>query len=256
MAMPQTRFDEWLQTSAAGLYVRQWQQRHYAHAVQDVFGYYALHIGVASIAALQTSRIAHTWRLAPQWPGGDAAADLYAAPEALPFADNQLDLIVMPHGLELSCQPHAVLREATRTLRPEGRLIISGFNPARLLLGARAPRRVQPASAAIGHQRLRDWLTLLGLELQKQFFGCHIPNGHRPQWYERLAWIDRWLQDRLPVFSGVYFIVAVKKVHGARLIGPQWRPQPASAAATALQPTPRTAQPAPAPPQIARPSSV
>lgn len=54
---------------------------------------------------------------------------LYAEPLALPFAPQSLDLLVLPHALEASPDPHAVLREAERVLVPEGRVVIIGFNP-------------------------------------------------------------------------------------------------------------------------------
>ena len=47
----------------------------------------------------------------------------------LPFATQSLDLVVMPHVLEFSAEPHQVLREVERVLIPEGQVIICGFNP-------------------------------------------------------------------------------------------------------------------------------
>jgi ubiquinone/menaquinone biosynthesis C-methylase UbiE len=40
--------------------------------------------------------------------------------------------VVLPHTLEFSADPHHVLREVERVLVPEGRVVISGFNPASL----------------------------------------------------------------------------------------------------------------------------
>ena len=54
----------------------------------------------------------------------------------LPFANECLDLLILPHVLEFSSDPHQILREAERVLRPEGRLIISGcmiaWQPAKI----------------------------------------------------------------------------------------------------------------------------
>ncbi len=52
--------------------------------------------------------------------------------DALPFPDNSLDLVVLPHALELARDPHRTLREVERVLVPEGRVVIAGFNPASL----------------------------------------------------------------------------------------------------------------------------
>jgi hypothetical protein len=40
--------------------------------------------------------------------------------------------VVLPHALELARDPHHALREVERVLVPEGRVVISGFNPASL----------------------------------------------------------------------------------------------------------------------------
>jgi len=56
--------------------------------------------------------------------------------DELPFECSSLDLVLLPHVLEFNAHPHQILREVERVLRPEGNVIISGFNP-RSLWGAR-----------------------------------------------------------------------------------------------------------------------
>ena len=59
-------------------------------------------------------------------PEGDAPAidgarvALVTDAAALPFPEASLDLVVLPHTLELSADPHQVLREVERVLVPEG----------------------------------------------------------------------------------------------------------------------------------------
>jgi ubiquinone/menaquinone biosynthesis C-methylase UbiE len=43
-----------------------------------------------------------------------------------------LDLVTLPHTLEMHVDPHATLREVERVLVPEGRVVICGLNPASL----------------------------------------------------------------------------------------------------------------------------
>lgn len=69
----------------------------------------------------------------PQWDLTHGAAvragrDCIMAADALPFAADSMDLLLLPHGLETPCRA-GVLHEAYRVLAAEGRLVLSGFNP-------------------------------------------------------------------------------------------------------------------------------
>jgi len=55
-------------------------------------------------------------------------AQLLCLPEFLPFADKSMDIVIAPHVLENSDNPHQTLREIERILIPEGFLILSGIN--------------------------------------------------------------------------------------------------------------------------------
>src|SRR5260363_34128 len=100
---------------------------------------------------------------------------------ALPLATQSLDLLALPHALELPREPHQLLREAARALLPEGQIILSGFNPhslwgARHALGYRIRHPFVPAlHPLIALSRLKDWLKLLGLQLNQGRFGIYRP---------------------------------------------------------------------------------
>lgn len=253
----------WLQT-APGQYLLGWEQTQFDLAVADLFGYNALQLGLSELDALRANRMPHRWLalpeelallepllnspaggLAPKSPGRRVALITDAA--ALPFPAASLDLVVLPHTLELSADPHQVLREVERVLVPEGRVVVSGFNPASLwglrqgrgrlgerlgLAGADAARLYLPeAGDFIGPWRLRDWLQLLGFEVESDRYGCYRPAVKTEKWLQRTAWMDpagaRWW----PIFGAVYFAVAVKRVRGVRLLGPAWKPRRAAASA-------------------------
>ena len=124
---------EWFATPP-GRYLLAWEQAQFDQAVADVFGYHALQLGAAQVEGLRANRMPHRWLAL------DDPAHLAHAPQAvlltdfaaLPFAANSLDLVVLPHALELSPDPHATLREVERVLVPEGRVVICGLNPTSL----------------------------------------------------------------------------------------------------------------------------
>lgn len=255
----------WL-ASVAGRYLLAWEQERFDEAVTDCFGYHALQLGLPQLDALRANRMPKRWlavlepSMATAWqrrsdrdhegaplPPCSARVALVTHAAALPFAENTLDLVVLPHTLEFSADPHAVLREVERVLVPEGRVVISGLNPlslwgarqARAHLCARLGLSVLGASRLylpeagefIGHWRLRDWLRLLSFEVESCQFGAYRPAVRTDKWLQRWAWIEgvgaRWW----PILGAVYFITAVKRVRGMHVLGPAWQPRRAAAAA-------------------------
>ena len=207
----------WLQTPP-GRQLLAWEQAQVDGAVADLFGFHALQLGLPELDGLQANRMSHRWLV-----GRDLAADF----DALPFESASLDLVLMPHALELACDAHALLREVERVLRPEGRLIIFGLNPASLWglrqkLGG-LKRRGDPylprSGEFIGYWRLRDWLKLLSLDVEAGRFGVYRPPLRSEAWLQRWGWIDGVGSRWWPVLGAVYFIQAVKRVQGARMIG-------------------------------------
>ena len=143
----------------------------------------------------------------------------------LPFANESLDLVVLPHVLEFATDPHQILREVVRVLRPEGRLIISGFNPASLW-GAR-----QYCSRLIGSPylprdgqfisliRIKDWLKLLNFSLDRGHFGCYKLPLQGQSSMGRMDFLESMGNRWWPIFGAVFLVSAIKRQQGIRLIG-------------------------------------
>ena len=248
MAHDIINLDTWLSSTAAGDYVRTLQQKQFDDAVTDIFGYHALQIGATGIQGLKESRIQHIWYAASTTPSARSAQgsqkatfNFFTAPEALPFKDNQLDLILLPHTLESCHQPHTALREAARVLRPEGKMILTGFNSTRIL-GVRPRKELKQWGAPIGYWRLLDWLKLLELEIVHTSSGCYLPNLSNAKWIERLSWLDRVAHQHVKFLGGIYFIVASKHIKGARLLEPDWRSKNSNRHKSALPVTPSQAR--------------
>lgn len=240
-----------------GRYLLDWERTHFDAVVANLFGYHALQLGLPELDALRGNRMPHRWLALPESADPAVTAGLGAPPgvalvthaAALPFPANSLDLLVLPHTLEFSADPHTVLREVERVLVPEGRVVISGLNPASLWglrqwrtrwakrLGCRgeAARLFLPdAGDFIGPWRVRDWLRLLSFELESQSMGCWRPAVRSEKWLQRFAWMDRAGARWWPVLGAVYFLVAVKRVRGMRMLGPAWKPSRAIAQPVAV----------------------
>lgn len=227
---------QWLKTPA-GRYLLEWEQRHLDTAVVDLFGFHALQLGMPELDALRANRMPHRWvaNEAADLPADEtlprAAVALQLDFDALPFDSQSLDLVVLPHTLELARDPHQTLREVERVLLPEGRVVVVGFNPTSLwglrqkvgrmgrALGRQRELFLPNTGEFLGYRRLRDWLRLLSFEVEDGRFGCYRPPVVSERWLQRTEWMDHSGERWWPVFGAVYFVVAVKRVRGMRLVG-------------------------------------
>lgn len=220
--------EDWLRTPA-GACLLEWEGAAIDGVVADIFGYQAVQIGLPGIDLLAASRIAHRFHCAR---GVGSAAQVNAHAFALPFASASLDLVLLPHVLEFSPHPHRVLREVERVLVPEGSVVLSGFNPLSLwgMWQLLARRRGVPWSGAYRSlTRLREWLSLLGFEVQAQHFGVYVPPFGRAAWLQRWQWMDRAGARYWRPLGAGYVVHGIKRVQGMRLITPNWRDRKAAA---------------------------
>jgi len=238
----------WLQ-SPPGRYLLAWEQAQLDRTVADLFGFHALQLGLPDLEGLRANRMPHRWVASDSLrqpeplplPAVDEALStllplsagnaLHCDFDALPFPSQSLDLVLLPHTLELARDPHDTLREVERVLRPEGRLVIVGFNPASLWglrqsaghlrqrLGLGGQLYLPSDGEFIGYPRVRDWLRLLGFEVERGRFGCWRLPLRSEAGLARMAWLETAGARGWPVLGAVYLIEAVKRVRGMRLVG-------------------------------------
>lgn len=210
---------EWFASEQGG-YVLTREQAYFDKTVADIFGFNAVQMGLPEQNFLRNSRIPLRFSAGNQ-PGNDVRLVC----TELPFDSDSLDLVLLPHVLEFSDNPHQIIREVERVLMPEGNLIISGFNPFSLWGLHRTLGRKQgyPWSGQfITLQRMKDWLALLGFEVVGGRFAAYAPPFHHRKWLDRYAFMEKAGDRWWAVGGGVYFLHAIKRVPGMRLIKPKW----------------------------------
>jgi len=218
-AAKSTTLAEWFATPL-GRYLHAREQAWFDRTVTDIFGFHAIQVGLPEYPYLAQSRITTRWTVDVAPP-----AQVLADPLWLPFPENSLDLVVLPHALEFSADPHQLLREIHRTVRPDGQLVIAGFNPFSLF-GARRyfGRGETPPwdGSFIALYRLKDWLALLGFEVTGGGLDGYVPPFAQEKWLSRFGFFesagDRWW----PIAGGVYYLRATKRMLGMRVITPAW----------------------------------
>jgi SAM-dependent methyltransferase len=231
------------------------EQRLIRGALERKFGEQFLQIGAWG-ARNSFLRFARTQRRALiDWRPG-VAADLISDPEQLAVASDSIDVVLLPHTLERTESPHALLREVDRILRPDGHLLVLSFAPGGLwgvrhLFSARG----FPAGRErmIREGRLRDWLELLSFDVESATRYCHTLPLER---FKQLRLLPReeFAQKWLPMLSGGYLVRAQKRVHPLTPIRMWRRPARLRVVGGLVEPTTRAPlsrvvalKPAPAP---------
>ena len=226
----------WLD-SPAGRYVLAWEKARLNELTSDIFGFNAIQIGLPQINALEDNRMPNKWLTDTHLPEkGEMPIVLVHDFAELPFASQSLDLVVLPHVLEFAAEPHQVLREVERVLIPEGQVIVCGFNPASLWGARQGAGRLTGShflpygGEFISVPRIKDWLKLLNMEVNRGHFGCYAPPCSTEQWLTRFSFMERAGGRWWPYLGAVYIMQAIKRIKGMRLIGPVWSRQAAKVA--------------------------
>lgn len=213
-----SHFIQWINNTPLGAYLVEHEQRWFDAVVNDIFGYKAIQIQLPHIDFLRASRIPWCASLTEE-KGGTLKACAYA----LPFANQSIDLLLLPHTLDFTPYPQEVLREAYRVLMPEGRLLITGFNPCSLWVWRRFFKRDLWRSHQISLSHLKDWLNLLGFEsMQGEYFGYTLP-VQNTQWLKMTEWMNTVGNRWWPLLGSVYCLDMVKRTQGIHMLTPQWK---------------------------------
>lgn len=207
-----------LQAWFAGSRARLLLQREHA-LLRDVLpsltGVRLLQVGAWALGptALHKSATMYQWRLTRR---PERRNDIGYDGVNFPIASGSIDALLLAHTLDLSADPHRVLRECERVLSDRGHLVVLGFNPFSMwALAQRLPRQrgtgfVRGARFYSAH-RLNDWLRLLGFEPDRVIrYGVGFPfvwRGAAP--VDDRSW-QRWAAAAR--LAQAYLVVARKRV--------------------------------------------
>ncbi len=231
----------WLRTPL-GRRIRALEQPIVAAALNRVFGLQMLQIG--------------PWGHYPEWldsgptrrqtllwnsPGQEV--NIISRSDAVAVATASVDVVVVPHTLELEEKPHDLLREVDRVLVGEGHLLILGFSPnglwglRRIFSGGRFPPGTR---RFITQRRLRDWLALLGFEVLSTEQYCYVPPVNNKTIVCRSSGIEKTGQ-KIGRFGGAYLMLAQKHVYTMTPVRPR-RQKKRQMVTGIVEPTTRSSQ--------------
>ena len=219
---------EWYK-QPSGQYILELEKKLLDTILPTCFGYYLLQIGGCASEDMARSspinqKIFLQSNIADAFSG---RCNLVGEMEDLPIESNSVDVLIVNHALEFSSDPHSLLREIERVLRPEGYLILFSFCPGgwyglRRLFGmwrGQAPwnGKYFPAS------RVADWLNLLGMPLLSQRHYALIPPINNAKFLNFFKPLDNWFNGFSLMFgAGAYLLLAKKQVSTLTPMKPSW----------------------------------
>ncbi len=208
----------WYTESKASAQLKQQLLLDTTHALERLFGYHTVFLGVVpNQKVLRTARTQTTILAIPDLSNATDVSSVQCDAEFLPFASESIDTVVVSHGLDVAATPHRALREIDRILVPGGNLIIIGFNPHSMLgliwwwrrfFTPSRWRNIRPLRMS----KLRDWLGLLNFQCEKPKFQLVLPIFGGRHVAKQLASFDHWLVDHQIPFGGTYLLQARKQI--------------------------------------------
>lgn len=219
-----------------------------SHAVNQVittlFGYVAVIIGEPNFdSCLQNSVIKRKFLINEDMEllSTSHSSIVHTQQDKLPLESASVDLVYLAHTLEFANNPHEVLREAYRVLRPDGHLIITMFNPLstwgawRTL--AKFGKGMPWTADFMSAPKLRDWLALLGFDIMRiNYFSFSLPFGSCGA-TDKLSLCERIGRKLELPFGAAYLIEASKRVIPLTPVTQAWKIKPDIIADDVVEPT-------------------
>lgn len=176
------------------------------------FGSYALLYNALDEAPYVT-QIRHQVRVGH----ADLQQDIQCQEQYWPIQPESIDMVVLQHSLEFACSPYDVLREAAKTVRAGGHIVITGVSPTSFFaLGRWLTKNPWRQGRCLSARRVSEWLAVLGFQLEERQFA-----GYRPLCLMRepnnAAWIERYAHKKQWPLGNCYMLVARKMMQGSCL---------------------------------------
>jgi SAM-dependent methyltransferase len=236
------QWDHWL-AQLLGTRVLEAEQKLLIRLLVERYGKHALLIGVPEQhVLLQASVMPHQVVISPLINKNKSIQVVEGDFSHLPITPGSVDLVVLPHTMEFIDNPHQLLVEACRIVKPEGEIIIMGFNPISLwgLKKYLVKNKGLPWS---GHflpiSKIKNWLKLADFELVQQDMLLFRPPIAQQKIYQKLEFLE-WIGSKCFIpWGGLYVLTAKAKVIPLTPIKLRWQQKLKAISATIPGPSMR-----------------
>lgn len=163
----------------------------------------------------------------------------------LPIAPGSVDLVIVPHTMDFLDNPRQLLMEACKVVKPEGLIIIMGFNPISpwgFKKWWSKSKHMPWLGAFINAKKVKNWIKLADFELVKQDMLLFRPPLTHQGLFKKMKFLE-WLGKKVYApFGGVYVLTAQAKTIPLTPIKLHWKQTISPLQATLPGPTLRDIQ--------------
>jgi len=220
-------WDHWLTQQTLGKCLLDAEKQILKTLLDRHFGKHATVIGVPSqYRLLQSTMVPCHTLISPLLTRDKHIHAVEAQFHDLPILTGSMDLVVLPHTLELIEGPRQLLAEACRIVKPEGLIVICGFNPYSLWGVRRLLNKQKSApwtNSFIQPLHIRNWLQLAEFKLEKQTRILYRPPFTHPTLFDKFNFVEHLGDKCFPALGGVYVLLARAKVIPLTPIRLKWK---------------------------------
>jgi SAM-dependent methyltransferase len=222
-------WNQWLAQPFLGTTLIAEEQALLARLLNKHFGKHALLIGVPEQRCLlEANMLACQSLLSPIIHSDPAVRTIEGDFNELPLLTGSLDLVLLPHTLEFIDNPRRLLAEACRVVKPEGLIVICGFNPYSFW-GLSKKLNRQHVTPWLGNyypaKKIKSWLQLADFVLEEQQSLFFRPPLQQMKLFDKLHFLETFGTKCFPSFGGVYILLARAKVIPLTPIRLKWKQQ-------------------------------
>ncbi len=213
-------WDQWLTHQSLGQHLLGEEKDYLTHSLKAHYGKHALLIGTPSQATLlQSTDIPYQMLITPLNGVAVGSRVIGSDLHDLPILAGSMDLVLLPHTHEFIDNPRQLFLEACRIVKPEGLIVICGFNPYSLWGGLKPSASSRP----VPPYKIKDWLSLADFVLEEKKTFCFRPPIKQYAWYDRLQWVERAAGFCFPFLGGAYLLLARAKAIPLTPIRMKWK---------------------------------
>lgn len=239
------QWDHWL-THSLGHSLLEAEKIFLSKALAECYGKQVLLIGVPHQQdLLKCSVMSHQVLLTPLVIKQKNNKCIESEYYNLPIVPGSIDLVIIPHTLEFLDNPRQLLAEACRIIKPQGLMVLFGFNPMSLwgLKKWWAKSKKVPWSGSFTPaNKIKSWLKLADFEIIRQDMLLFRPPIFHPTIYQKLRFLE-WMGSKISApWGGVYAITAQAKVIPLTPIKLHWKQKLSVIQSTLPKPTMRDIQ--------------